>query len=872
LADLNRPSHLLSRLWASVRVQACGLVLAMAVFLGAGLLATQHVTGSIDELIHRTTAARLRVAAAQAVLTALQDSESGERGYLLTGQPSYLEPYNATIGRIESLLGELEQRVQDDPALRSAYERLATAARQEVLEMRRTVTLAQRDGPGAAGTVVLGEAGDQAMRQARQAAHEIIVQAEAERSRNAASLQLTQTGVTDTLLAALFAAVLLLGAAALLLLWSKARLRRARTGEQREAAQLQAAVEHVPGGVGVFDASGGLTLANSRFAPMLALPPGLVVTGAQLAPIALAAGLQPPLPSSRPAEASTTEARQATRTLEVWRSPMPDGGQMLSVADVTRRVQAEEVARQAQKMDVLGQMTGGVAHDFNNLLQIVSANLELVRVQLAKGQVEPGPLLERVDAAGAGVVRGARLIRHLLAFARRQPLAPEPLDPKRLLLGMEDMLRRTLGGAVWLELSLARVSWSMRADPTQFENALLNLALNARDAMAGADGVASGRFAVDVADITLDQGATAAMPDVLPGQYVLFAVTDTGAGMTPEQIARATEPFYTTKPEGRGTGLGLSMVLGFAKQSGGHLQLHSEPGRGTTARLYIPRTHLPARDAERSPLDVPRSHAATVLLVEDDAAVRLVARDALRSLGYAVEEAADADAALALLRAGLRPEVLFTDVVMPGTMNGKALADEARRLQPGVAVLLTSGYSQDKTTSAGRTGAAPPLLSKPWQTAQLARALNDALLLARHGGEPDAPAGPPRVLLVEDEEMVRLTTADALGELGFDVVQADTAQGALARLDPPPDLLLTDLGLPDQDGTWLVSEVRRHLPGLPVIIASGQADPQEADVVWLAKPYDMPGLTAALGAALPAQPNLRRPGLLRPEPVQAGTP
>jgi CheY-like chemotaxis protein len=342
--------------------------------------------------------------------------------------------------------------------------------------------------------------------------------------------------------------------------------------------------------------------------------------------------------------------------------------------------------------------------------------------------------------------------------------------------------------------------------------------------------------------------------------------------MTPEQIARATEPFYTTKPEGRGTGLGLSMVLGFAKQSGGHLQLHSEPGRGTTARLYIPRTHLPARDAERSPLDVPRSHAATVLLVEDDAAVRLVARDALRSLGYAVEEAADADAALALLRAGLRPEVLFTDVVMPGTMNGKALADEARRLQPGVAVLLTSGYSQDKTTSAGRTGAAPPLLSKPWQTAQLARALNDALLLARHGGEPDAPAGPPRVLLVEDEEMVRLTTADALGELGFDVVKADTAQGALARLDPPPDLLLTDLGLPDQDGTWLVSEVRRHLPGLPVIIASGQADPQKADVVWLAKPYDMPGLTAALGAALPAQPNLRRPGLLRPEPVQAGTP
>ncbi len=843
MAELTRSAR--EARWHSVRWQTAVLVIAMALFLGAGLLAVRHVTGSIDEMIMRTTGARTRGAAAQQVLTALQDAETGQRGYLLTGRPSYLEPYTAATAQIDALLRTLEARLQGDAAAQERFQRLAEATRTKVMELRQTIVLAQRDGVGAAGTVVLTDVGDRAMQRARQAAGEIITEAEAERSRRARALQDTQELVTEILLTALIGAVLLLGAAALVLVWSKERLRRARDGERREAAQLQAAIEHVPDGVAVFDAAGSLTLANSRFGPTIAMPPTLARPGTALVPIAAAAAFEPPLLASRPDEPSTTEVRQGARTLAVWRSPMPDGGQMLSVADVTRRVQAEDTARQAQKMDVLGQMTGGVAHDFNNLLQIISANLELVRAKLLRGNPDLPAMLARVDAAVAGVARGARLTRHLLAFARRQPLAPEPLDPARLLMGMEDVLRRTLGEAVRLELVVGGGLWSMRADPTQFENALLNLTLNARDAMAGPDGLSSGRLTIEAANAALDEDYAARVAEVRPGQYVMFAVTDSGTGMTKEQIARAAEPFYTTKPEGRGTGLGLSMVLGFAKQSGGHFQLYSEPGRGTTARLYIPRTSARANVAEPPQPNAAEGDGALVLLVEDDAAVRQVAFAALLGLGYRVTEAENGDAALALLETGLDPAVLFTDVVMPGTIGARALAERARELVPGLAVLFTSGYTQNSIVHNGQLDAGVSLLSKPWRTEQLARALQ----AVRTAG-PGAPvAAPRRVLLVEDEEMVRMTTADALAEMGYDVMQAGTAAAALGRLSPAPDLLLTDLGLPDQNGASLVQAVRRQLPDLPVIIASGHSEAPMADVVWLAKPYDITDLRRAVETA-----------------------
>ena len=835
--------------WRAVRVQAAALVLAMGLFLGGGIIAATHVTESIDQLVHATTTARQQAVAAQAVLSALKDAETGQRGFLLTGRPYYLEPYYATISHIDTLLDRLTVLGKGAPWLEQRNIDLVTAARQKVAELRRTVAIAQRDGLPAALVEVKTDAGKAYMDQVRAITGQIIERAESERASRALMLQQRQRLVTDLLLGGLGAGVVLLGAAALLLLWNRTRLLRARAGETLEASRLQAAVEHVPDGVAVFGRDGRLTLVNARFAQTLGVPPALAQPGTLLQQVAAAVSLDPPLlDSAAPAAPVAIEARQGARSLEVWRSQMPDGGQMLAVADVTRRVAAEEEARQSQKMEVLGQMTGGVAHDFNNLLQVVSANLELLRTKLCRqgaAGVDNTAMLARLDAAVTGVARGARLTRHLLAFARRQPLAPEPVDAARLVAGMEEMLRRTLGEMIGLELVVGGGLWFMRADPTQFENALLNLALNARDAMEGPDGLPKGRITIEAANTSLDDAYAARVAEVSPGQYVMFAVTDTGCGMTPDEVSRATEPFYTTKQEGRGTGLGLPMVLGFAKQSGGHFQLYSEPGRGTTARLYIPRTTAPDTRPEPPAPSLPVGRKELVLLVEDDEGVRQAALDALKGLDYRVIEAETADQALALLEDGCRPQLIFTDVVMPGQVSARQMVARAQALVPGVAVLFTSGYTQNSIVHNGQLDADVTLLSKPWRLDALARAVRAALDGTRTRALPRR-----RVLLVEDDEMVRMATADALAELGFDVLQAPTAAAALARLHPPPDLMLTDLGLPDQNGIVLVAEARRRIPGLPVVVASGESEPPEGDLIWLAKPYDVADLRNAVAKAL----------------------
>lgn len=834
--------------WSAVRVQAAALVVAIGVFLGGGIIAATHVSDSIDQLVLGTTMARQQASAAQAIQSAIKDAETSQRGYLLTGRVYYLEPYYATIGQIDSLLARLVTLGQGVPWLEQQTALLIPVAREKVAELRRTVAAAQRDGIAAALAEVQTDAGKVYMDQIRTIIARIIERAESERTSRAYMLQQRQRLVTDLLLGGLGTGVLLLGAAALLLLGNRARLLRARAGEMREASRLQAAVEHVPDGVAVFDRDGRLTLANTRFAKTLGVPLAVAQPGTPFAAVAASVSLDPPLlAKAAPATPVATEVRQGSRSLEVWRSPMPDGGQMLAIADVTRRVAAEEEARQSQKMEVLGQMTGGIAHDFNNLLQVVSANLELLRAKLSRqaAGADTATLLARLDAAVAGVARGAKLTRQLLAFARRQPLAPEPVDAARLLTGMEEMLRRTLGEAIGLELVIGGRLWFMRADPTQFENALLNLALNARDAMEGPDGLPKGKLTIEAANASLDDAYAARTAEVSPGQYVMFAITDTGCGMTPDELSRAVEPFYTTKPEGRGTGLGLPMVLGFAKQSGGHFQLYSEPGRGTTARLYIPRTSAPAARPDRPAPGAPVGRKELVLLVEDDEGVRGAARDALQGLDYQVIQAETADQALALLEDGCQPQLIFTDVVMPGKVSARQMVARAQVLVPGVAVLFTSGYTQNSIVHNGQLDADVTLLSKPWQIDALARAVRAAL-----DGTPGRPAPRRRILLVEDDEMVRMATADALAELGFDVLEAPTAAAALARLHPPPDLMLTDLGLPDQNGLDLVAEVRRRVPGMPVVIASGESEPPEGDLVWLGKPYDVNGLRDAVAAAL----------------------
>src|ERR1700754_1332067 len=329
--------------------------------------------------------------------------------------------------------------------------------------------------------------------------------------------------------------------------------------------------------------------------------------------------------------------------------------------DVTARMRAEGMVRQSQKMEAIGHLTGGVAHDFNNLLQIISANLDLA---VASGEVKGSAQLgQRLQNAIGAVSRGSRLTGQLLAFARRQALDPRSVDLGRVIRDMTDMLRRTLGEQIEVEAVIAGGLWNTLVDPNQVENAILNLSINARDAMP--DG---GKLTLEVANAHLDDAYAAQHGEVTPGQYVMLAVSDTGTGMTPEVMNRVFEPFFTTKPEGKGTGLGLAQAYGFVKQTGGHIKIYTEPGDGTAIKLYLPRTRreVDAIDVTGGlPVEGGSEH---ILVVEDDEGVRAAVVDMLGELGYRVLKAENAESALALLR-GERPDLIFTDVVMPGGIH-----------------------------------------------------------------------------------------------------------------------------------------------------------------------------------------------------------
>ncbi len=390
--------------------------------------------------------------------------------------------------------------------------------------------------------------------------------------------------------------------------------------------------------------------------------------------------------------------------------------------EVARRAEAEEALRQAQKMETLGQLTGGVAHDFNNLLQIVSGNLDLLQRGLPEDAVR---LRRAADNAMKGAERAAVLTQRLLAFSRRQPLSPKPIDVNRLVSGMSELLHRSLGETIAVETVLGSGLWPVEADPHQLENAILNLAVNARDAMPE-----GGKLTIETCNTHLDRAYTAHHAGVSPGQYVAICVSDSGAGMEPEMLERVFEPFFTTKEVGKGTGLGLSMVYGYVKQSGGHVKLYSEPGEGTTVKLYLPRL-AGGLAAEEEEVDHPVPEGAqeeTILVCEDDDDVRAYSVEVLRELGYRVLEAHDGPSALRLLeRQEGRVDLLFTDVVLPSGMNGADVAAEARKLRPDLKVLFTTGYARNAIVHHGRLDAGVELITKPFSYADLAARIRDLL-------------------------------------------------------------------------------------------------------------------------------------------------
>jgi len=414
--------------------------------------------------------------------------------------------------------------------------------------------------------------------------------------------------------------------------------------------------------------------------------------------------------------AERLEALVAERTQELEKANEDLKSQM------TERERVEASLRQSQKMEAVGQLTGGLAHDFNNLLTGISGSLELTRARLSQGKADS---VDRyITTAQEAVKRAAALTHRLLAFSRRQALEPKPTNVNRLVTGMEELIRRTVGPAIHVEVVGAGGLWSTLVDPNQLENALLNLCLNARDAMPQ-----GGRLTIETANRWLDERGARDL-DIAPGQYISLCVTDTGTGMEADVAAHAFDPFFTTKPLGQGTGLGLSMIYGFARQSGGQIRIYSEVGKGTTMCLYLPRHDDDPNfnDAANFPeASESLGDGEVVLVIDDEPSIRMLITDVLSDTGYSVLEASDGPAGLRVLQSAARIDLLITDVGLPGGMNGRQVADAARSLRPDLRVLFITGYAENAWMGNGHLEKGMHVLAKPFEVERLAIKIRELL-------------------------------------------------------------------------------------------------------------------------------------------------
>ncbi len=420
---------------------------------------------------------------------------------------------------------------------------------------------------------------------------------------------------------------------------------------------------------------------------------------------------------SRAAQREIEERRRAEEALRDLNTTLE--------TQVVERTEAlrlnEEALRQSQKMEAVGQLTGGVAHDFNNILQIIIGNLDTLQRNLPH---DAGRQLRAAANAMKGARRAAALTQRLLAFSRRQPLDPKPTDINALVGTLADLMQRTLGEAIAVEVVTGAGLWGVEVDPNELESAILNLAVNARDAMPE-----GGKLTLETCNASIDEAYANTHPEVLPGQYVVICVSDTGTGMDSGTLAHAFEPFFTTKAVGKGTGLGLSQVYGFVKQSGGHVKIYSEVGEGTTVKIYLPRhTGEGGAGGDMEADHLPKGESQeTVLVLEDDDDVRTYSVESLRELGYRVLEAHDGPSALRLLERQPRVDLLFTDVVLPGGLTGAQVAAQARELRPQLKVLFTTGYARNAIIHHGRLDKGVELITKPFSLADLAAKVRDVL-------------------------------------------------------------------------------------------------------------------------------------------------
>ncbi|HEY1891355.1 MAG TPA: response regulator [Steroidobacteraceae bacterium] len=557
---------------------------------------------------------------------------------------------------------------------------------------------------------------------------------------------------------------------------------------------------------------------------------------------------------------SESEARKAATALTELNRTLEERVQ----SRTAQLIEAEAALRHSQKMEAIGNLTGSIAHDFNNLLHVISGNLHLLKHYVSGNAAAE----KRVQIALDGVARSAKLSSQLLAFARRQPLAPKVINLGRFIDDMEDIIFKAVGEGIAVQTVIGQGLWNTLVDPGNLENALLNMAINARDAMEG-----HGRLLIEAANIVLDSDYMTAHETVMRGEYVMVAVTDTGSGMSTEVIEQAFEPFFTTKPQGKGTGLGLSMVYGFVKQSGGHINIESALGQGSTIKFYLPRS-TQSEDALDEGDSIPATGGNEMILVaEDDEHVRETVVAMLSDLGYRVLKAKDAQSALSIIESGMPIELLFTDVIMPGPMKSTELARKARERMPNLAVLFTSGYTEDAFASSGTVGESVELLSKPYSRDALARKLRYMLSEAAQrkaqivssaysaaGPRPASmPSKPIRVLVCEDNTDTRDATVDMLSAMGHHAMSASDAYTALSILTSNPiDVLLTDVGLSDMPGTTLASHAKSRFPALNVIFATREASETDTAALGSARTLIKPFTFEQLAAAITSAPNRER--------------
>ena len=661
------------------------------------------------------------------------DVDSGQRGYLLTGNSDYLGSYEQALGTIDYLQGRLQHLTADNPAQQERL-RLLASLLQHRLEIVADTLQVRRDTGFDAALRLMRSHADQVdmvkidtVIQAMGANEQMLrAQRLSANARRGAWLGVFALAGALLVVLALAWAGRMLNAA-----WSRsAQVER----QQRTLAEyLRASLDSLSQGVAVFDASRRLKNWNSCFGVLLKLPAATLREGLPYTSMVEHVGqAEPELLESeeqilrsgaaaRGEVVSYERARADGQHLELRRTGMQGGGFVLTISDMTKRIQAEAVLREAQKMQAIGQLTGGIAHDFNNLLTVILGNLEVAQKKLPENHFLQG----RIGRAVWASQRGATLTSQLLAFARKQPLAPSPLDLATTVPDLVPLLQRTLGAPIEVRFVGAAGLWPALADAAQLESALLNLALNARDAMPG-----GGRLTLELANKVLDDDYARRHVEVTAGDYVMLAVSDTGHGMSAQVVARAFEPFYTTKPDGKGTGLGLAMVFGFVKQSKGHIKIYSEPGDGTSIKLYLPRavgglSTVAARIA--APLPLVRGEA-TVLVVEDEAAVREIAASILRDYGYGVLEAADGEEALRIFgEHATAIDLLLSDVVLPGRLRGRDIAERITAMRPEVKVLFMSGYTENSIVHHGRLDDGVKLIGKPFKREQLAAKVAELL-------------------------------------------------------------------------------------------------------------------------------------------------